>query len=522
MNKIKESINKILEKIKGLSKGKKIAFGILSVGSIAALIFLIIYFNTTNYAVLFKDMDANDAQTVLAELNEKKIQYKIENNVIKVPEENVAELRMEIAPTLTNGTKGYEILDEGSQWGMTDKEMDRKYQIALQGEIAKTIQSFPEVEKADVKLVMPQESNFFRESESAQASVTLQFKSGKNISKDQIKAIVSLVTGSVRNLSKENVEIIGIINGTTSVLSEDLFKDENTDIAGATDKQREYEKNIEKEYKQKILALLSPKYGKGVQATVDVEANFDAAEKTSTSWEKDPVVRSEKTIKDTNTTTSENANRSPVDDNMSNTYTNGDSGNTSSSHEEITKNYEVGKVEEKVISAPGSIKRISASVIVNDEELSEEDRAKIKSTVSAAIAYNQTRGDIISVEGMKFNSGLTDPAQEAAEKAAEEEANAKKMLMYKYIGAGAAALVLLIIILVSFRKTKKKEQGETETEGIDLLIDDNIDPKDTLAPINFEEENENTHIEKEIKKYASEKPDQVADIIKSWMTEDER
>lgn len=520
MNKIKESINNILEKIKGLSKGKKIAFGILSVGSIAALIFLIVYFNTTNYSVLFKDMDTNDAQTVLAKLNEKKIQYKIENNVIKVPEENVAELRMEIAPTLTSGNKGYEILDEGSQWGMTDKEMDRKYQIALQGELAKTIQSFPEVEKADVKLVMPQESNFFREAESAQASVTLQFKSGKNISKDQIKAIVSLVTGSVRNLSKENIEVIGIINGTTSVLSEELFKDENNDIAGATDKQRQYEKNMEKEYEKKILALLSPKYGKGVQATVDVEANFDAAEKTTTSWEKDPVVRSEKTVKDTNTTSSENANRSPVDDNMSNTYTDEQGENVTSSHEESTKNYEVGKVEEKIISAPGSIKRIAASVIVNDEALSEEDRAKIKSTVSAAIAYNQTRGDIISVEGMKFNSGLTDPAQEAAEKAAEEEANRKKMLMYKYIGAGVAALVLLIIILVYLRRSKKNK--EEETEGIDFLIDDNVAPKEPLAPINFEEENENTHIEKEIKKYASEKPDQVADIIKSWMTEDER
>ncbi|MCY6354000.1 flagellar basal-body MS-ring/collar protein FliF [Clostridium sp. ZS2-4] len=521
MNKIKEGINNILEKIKELSKGKKIAFGILAIGSVAALIFLIAYLNTTNYAVLFKDMDSNDAQTVLAKLNEKKIQYKVENNVIKVPEENVAELRMEIAPTLTSGAKGYEILDEGSQWGMTDKEMDRKYQIALQGELEKTIQSFPEVEKADVKLVMPQESNFFREAESAQASVTLQFKTGKNISKDQIKAIVSLVTGSVRNLTKENVKVIGIINGTTKVLSEDLFKDQTADISEATDKQREYEKNIEKEYTQKILALLSPKYGKGVQATVDVEANFDAAEKTSIAWNEKPVVRSEKTVKDTDTTGSENTNRSPVDDNMSNTYTNGQGGNTTSSHEESTKNYEVGKVEEKVISAPGSIKRISASVIVNDEELSEEDRAKIKSTVSAAIAYNQTRGDIISVEGMKFNSGITDPAQEADKKAAEEEANRKKMLMYKYIGAGVAALAVLIIIFVSLKRYKKKNQEE-ETEGIDVLIDDNIVAKEPLKPITFEEENEHTHIEKEIKKYASEKPDQVADIIKSWMTEDER
>ncbi|MCY6370392.1 flagellar basal-body MS-ring/collar protein FliF [Clostridium ganghwense] len=519
MDKIKERMNNLIEKIKGLSKGKKIAFGILSVGSIAALIFLIIYLNTTNYAVLFKDMDPNDAQTVLAKLNEKKIQYKIENNTIKVPEDKVGELRMDIAPTLTNGAKGYEILEQGSQWGITDKERAMKYQIALQGELAKTIQTFPEVEKADVKLVMQEESNFFRESEPAQASVTLQFKTGKNISNDQIKAIVSLVTGSVRNLSRENVKVIGIINGTTKVLSEDLFKDEKADLGTATDKQREYEKNIEKEYKQKILALLSPKYGKGVQTTVDIEVDFDAVEKTSTLWDKNPVIRSEKTLKDTTANSSENPNRSPVDDNMSNTYTDENGNTVTTTHEESTKNYEVGKIEEKVVSAPGEIKRVSASIIVNDEKLNEEERSKIKNTVSAAIAYNQSRGDIISVEGMKFNNGLTDKAKADAEKTAEEEAQSKKMLMYKYIGAGAAALILLLIIFASLRKAKKNK--EEETQQVDFLIDDNIEPKEPLKPINFEEENENTHIEKEIKKYASEKPDQVAEIIKAWMTDEE-
>ncbi|WMJ81333.1 flagellar basal-body MS-ring/collar protein FliF [Clostridium sp. MB40-C1] len=519
MNKLKENVGKLLEKIKSLSKGKKIAFGTLALGILIVLIYLIIHFNKTNYAVLFRDMDPNDAQTALAKLNEKKIQYKIENNTIKVPEEKAAELRMEIAPVLTNGAKGYEILDEGSKWGMTDKEMDTKYQIALQGELQKTIETFPEVEKADVKLVMNKESDFFKKEDPAQASVTLHFKNGQKVNKEQIKAIVSLIGGSVKNLPKENVKVIGVVNGTTSVLSEDLFDDEKNTLGTATDKQRDYEKNLEKEYEKKILALLSQKYGAGVQATVDVQAEFDASEKTSTTWDKTPVVRSEKNVKDTNTNTATKPSGSPVDNNMSNTYgSNG--GNSNSSHEESTKNYEIGKVEEKVVAAPGKIKKVSASIIVNESSLSDDAKTKIQNTVSAAIGYDQNRGDIISVEGMKF-AGVDDPEKEA-EKKAQEEAAQKKMLMYKYIGAGVAALIALIAVLIFVRKSRKKRNEEDETQGIDFLVGENVTPKEPLKPIEFDDENEKTHLEKEIKKYASNKPEQVAEIIKAWMAEDER
>ena len=40
-------------------------------------------------------------------------------------------------------------------------------------------------------------------------------------------------------------------------------------------------------------------------------------------------------------------------------------------------------------------------------------------------------------------------------------------------------------------------------------------------PIDFEQHNEKSHKESEIKKYAKEKPEQVADIIKSWLTDNE-
>src|SRR3712207_9122830 len=79
MDKIKEQFRKLVEKFKELSKIKKIAFSILVLGIIIGIVYLVISLNTTKYAVLYKDMDPNDAQTVMAKLADKKLEYKVEN-----------------------------------------------------------------------------------------------------------------------------------------------------------------------------------------------------------------------------------------------------------------------------------------------------------------------------------------------------------------------------------------------------------------------------------------------------------
>lgn len=521
MDKIKRSLGKLIEKFKALSRGRKIAFSVLTIGIISAIIYFIIFSNTTKYAALYEEIDPNDAPIVIAQLSEKQIPYKVANDKILVPEENVSELRLELAPQLKNGSRGYELLEDSSAFGMTDSERSLKYKMALEGELSKTIESLPEVKDATVFLVMQEESNFFAEAEPSQASVRLQFEEGKNITKDQIQAITSLLTGSVKNLKEEDVKVIGIINGKTTDLSDGVIDNGNTDISSSTEKQRLHEKNLEKEYEKKILTLLTPIYGDGVKATVDADANFDASEKTSVVYDPNSVVRSEETEKDVNTTTDNGGSTSPVDENFTNTITDENGNGDQSTHDKKTTNYEISETTEKVIAAPGEIKKISASVTVNDGNLSGAEKAKINSLVTAAISYDEARGDIISIEGMNFNNYDEANAENAEARLAEEEAN-KKALIYKYIGAGTAVIILLLIMIIALRKSKKNKVEEENLQSIDMIIDDNITPKEPLKPIDFETDNENTHVEKEIKKYATDKPDQVVEIIKAWMAEDER
>jgi len=89
--------------------------------------------------------------------------------------------------------------------------------------------------------------------------------------------------------------------------------------------------------------------------------------------------------------------------------------------------------------------------------------------------------------------------------------------------AGAVGELLLGVIIFLLMRRRKKKKVEDE-QLLNTLIDDTIIPKEpeTFAPIEFEANSQKSHLENEIKKYAMEKPDQVVEIIKSWLTENER
>lgn len=154
MKKLLEKVKGLLEKFKSKNKKIKAAIIVAIVAVIIAIASGIFYSSSNKYQVLFSDLDAADAQTVVNSLNEKKVDTKIDSNTntIWVPKDQVDKLRLELAPTLTSGSKGYELMDSGSSFGMTDEEFKIKKVRMQQGELEKTIKSFPQVEEARVHI----------------------------------------------------------------------------------------------------------------------------------------------------------------------------------------------------------------------------------------------------------------------------------------------------------------------------------------------------------------------------------
>ncbi|MFL0269652.1 flagellar basal-body MS-ring/collar protein FliF [Candidatus Clostridium radicumherbarum] len=529
MGKLSEIAKNLIGKFKDLSKLKKIALGVAGISIVVIGIYFAITLGSTKYGVLFNNLDANDAKTVMDELSTKKVtNVKVSGNSILVPADQVDQLRLELAPQISSGSKGFELFDSSSTFGTTDAEMKIKYQRALEGELEKTIKGFPQVSNVKVNLVLPDDSVFVKDSTPASASVTLMMKDGQSLTKDQVKAIVALLTGGVKNLPKENVQIV---DDKMQLLTDALYDDQSTQVNGDTVKQQQSKKDYEKALETKVMDQLSKIYNKNVTVKVNADLNFDAVQSDTTTVDPKGTVVSDKYIRDTNGNVTTKPSQSPVDNNMTNsTVTTQTTNGQTVTHQEETNNYEIGKSETKTIKAPGSVKRLTASVIVNQNNIDSATQTQIQNLVANAIGIDQTRGDSVVVEGMKFDTSATDAQKQALDQMKQAQAQEAKMNLYKEIAIGGGVLVLLIMLFAFLRKKKKSTSEEEQLDAIitpksiDVLVGDNSEPQVEFKPIDFESQgnSERGHIEKEIKRYASEKPDQVADIIKSWLAEDER
>jgi len=520
MKKLLEKVKGLLEKFKSQSKKIKIAVIAAILAVIIAIISGIIYSSSDKYQILFSNLDPADSQTVVKTLDEGKNDYKIEGNAILVPKEKVDELRLKLAPNLTSGSKGYELMDAGSSFGMTDEEFKIKKTRMQQGELEKTIKGFEQIEEARVHITEAKDSVFVKDSEPGKAVVRLTLKKGAKLSEDQVKAIVALVSGGTSNIPRANVDVL---DQNANLLTKDINNEQNGQVSSEEiSKQQEAEKSAENNLKKKIMDILEPTIGANkVKVSVTVNLDFDAKQNTKTAVDPNKVIISQENNKEASTGGTEVAtSQSPVDNNMTNSITNTNGDKSTSSKENQKTNYEVGKSESKTISAQGTVKKITAAVSI-DGVLDDAQRQQIETLVGSAIGYDALRGDKVTVAGMPFDKTIEE-AVKAEEQAKTAEAAASSNLRMM-IGAGilGAALLGLIIFLIIKRRKKKIVEEE---QLLNTLIDDSIIPKEPedFGPIEFEAKTQKSHLENEIKKYAMEKPEQVVEIIKSWLTENER
>lgn len=506
---------------KNLSSRRKIAIIVLAGGVISALLFFMIFLGKPKYEPLFLNMPPEDMAKVVEKLKQEKVSYKPDGNTILVPREKVEELRLSVVSSgiMPSNGKGFELFDE-SRFGMTDTETKIFYQRALETEIERTIKAFDEIEYARVHLVLPEPSVFVRNEEPARASVTLKLKSGRKLSPADVKTMVALVSGSVKNLSKENVEVV---DTNFNLLSENLYNNDMSSPGSLTDRYqigRQFETKISNDLK----AMLEPVFGPGkVKVSVNADLDFDSKQITSIKYDSEGILKSQHKINETITGGSGSLSSSPIDNNMSNDFQSGNTeGDSSKTRQEETQNFNVGQTEEKTIKAPGQVKRMSTSVVI-DGTLSQAVKASVRNIVASATGFNEDRGDLISVEGIPFDDTIKKRIEadlkEMQDKQKIAERNKKYIMYIGYPLAGIIGLILLLVLISRIRSGNSRKK----TAGLDVVIDEPVAVNEIIKRQSiFDEEENQNDLTSELKKYASKKPDQVIEIIKSWLAEDER
>ncbi len=381
-----------------LSLGRKIMVMSVALAAAASIGLMVYLTNQIDYKVLFSNLSAEDAGSIVAKLNEKKIPYKISSsgNAVSVPSEKVSELRLELAAAgLPQGSGvGFEIFDNKTL-GATEFEQQLNYRRALQGELARTINGLDEIQSSRVHIALPKDSLFSEQQKRPTASVTLRLKSGKTIRPGQIEGIVHLVASSIEGMNPEDVMVVDS-RGTILSSSQNDSK-----FSKLTVQQADFQRNTEKELSNRIQSLIENVVGKEKAVVrVTAELDFRVTEKTEESYDPEAqVVRSVQRNSEKNNAVSKSG---AVSDNPE-----------KEKLDEVI-NYEINKVVNKTVMPLGDTKKLSIAVLVDGtykkNEKGEEiyqPRTKneidsIEELVRKAAGFNAQRGDQVVVTNMPF------------------------------------------------------------------------------------------------------------------------
>lgn len=485
---------------------------------------------STPYEAIYTNLSIKDAAAVTAKLDELKIPYQTADNgttITVAPDQKYSARFKLAAENIPQGQYGFELFQQ-TNFGETQSDKAVKYQMALQGELARTIQSLDKVESARVHLVIPEESLFTQNEKKPSASVAITTKPEQELTKKEIKGIINLIANSVQGLAAENVVVV---DQSGILLSEGILnEDEN---GSNVEKQALLKRNFEKQKQEAIQSMLDQSLGAGnAVVRVSAELNFDKKQEQSDIYSHDPggpFVRSEQTIKESGTGTNTSTANAPGTDTNIPQYTQATNGTGSSTYDKSdkTSNYEINNVKSTTDYAPGQTEYdyLTVSVVVNNKVANnlgatEDQRiAKVQSIVAKAVGLRENRPN----ETVKLNDNVSVAFIDFYSQP-EPEPVKGQAFPWMYVAAIAAvgAVLLFIIVMMISRRRKAAEEQEAFERGFEEVIEEEIRIEDLIDRAMTPEERERQKIRDEIDKLIDESPESAVQVIRTWLTEDQR
>jgi flagellar M-ring protein FliF len=468
---LSQGLDQIQDFLRGLSLQQKalLAGGAVVVG--LTLWLFVALFDSGKNVVLYSGLKPQEAQSMGGRLAAKNIAYEIspDGGSILVPSDKLDAARLETAAQglPRNARLGFELFDTPN-WAGSDFSEKVNYQRALEGELERTLQTLGEVEAVRVHLVLPRDSLFTEQERESKAAVIVKMKGG-TLSREAQQAIPQLVASAVDGLRPENVTVVDADTATSFLArrgpSGRASFDSDEELAAAA------------------VHAIEPVVGaEHVRASVHVDYDLSSSEDTSEIYDPKATAplaqqHSEELAGGANPAgvpgvASNVPGSSAVPaSNVPATTAVGPSvfsaiDNQSSKSDSST--FAVSKNTRHVLNPAGRVRRITASVLVDDAADTKQENGKstsvrrkrtpeemqaIEKLARAAIGVDDQRGDLLAVENLSFQ---TSPVETPT---APSNLNKWRVLIQTWMGAlryvGITLLFLLVYAMV-LRPVKKQ------------------------------------------------------------------
>lgn len=527
MDLLKQIIAQIVSLWQKIKVRQKITIVVVVVVFLVTLLLLISQTNQSRYSLLYSNLQLEEAAEIVEKLREENISYQLRDGgrTILISSLQVHDTRLQLAMEgIPRGGKiGFEIFDNTNILGMTQFMEKVNYQRALQGELARTIQSLSEIVESRVHLVIPDPTPFLEEKKASSASIVLKLEPGAQLGKNQIRGIAYLVATSVEDLSTTDITII---DGRGNIL---FGGDGQSGSFFLTSTQLEVKREVEQYLANKIYSLLTPLVGPNkVVARVNAQLNFDQITTTQETYDpKGRVVQSETYREEIKKGAGLVAGGSPgVATNLGESTPLSQSSPSEESSEESSVQYLVNKTIEYLTKKVGNIEELSIAVAIdgsyqlNEDEVTEylprteEDMSKFMAMIQKAVGYDEARGDSISVVNAPFDTSYEQEQQIISQKLARQDFF---RYLRRYIPLGIS--MFLLFLLIRSLKLKQilaplKRKGAAPSEpGVEAEKEKREEVGEKLLPVEQEK-----LIEEHIFQLTLNKPEQAAQIIKGWLS----
>lgn len=537
---------KIQHNFAALSQRQKLAGAVAIALAVAMLVGLYLWTRQPAYSVLFSNLDERDGGDIIAALQQQNVPYRFTpgGGAIEVPTAQVHEARLRLAAQglPKGGMVGFELM-ENEKIGLSQFHEQVNYQRALEGELARTIQSISSVAAARVHLAIPKQTAFLKNDQEPTASVLVTLRGGRFLDENQIAGIRHLISSSVPRLSNENVNIVDQ-SGNLLTRKPDPLRS-----AGLDPNQLQYVQEVEDSYIRRIDNILTPMLGAGnFRAQVAADIDFNQTEQTAELYKPNPspdqAIRSQQTTESVSREAGPQGvpgaltNQPPVPATapVTTPAVAGSSGAAqapTTSTRNATINYELDRTLQHVKQAVGQVKRLSVAVVVNhrtgtqngkpaDVPVDDAELQRIQDLVKEAMGFNPSRGDSVNVATSAFQPAAPIPGEPLWK---NPEVQDLAFQGSKYLVALLALLLVYLAVIRPLMRTvlppspeevkgeegagkegEEAMQGEGEEEGATV----SLSPA-ALAGMSFEDRLAWA------RQLARDNPKLVANLIREWM-----
>ncbi len=435
-----KALKQIENFLRGLSWRQRILLGVSAALVVGVIALFVRLSQSADFKPLYSGLSAQDAQGVVQSLVAKNIAYQLstDGTSISVPADQLDKTRLALASEgmPQTGRLGFEIFDKPN-WAGSDFSEQVNYQRGLEGELERTIETLGNVQSVRVHLVLPHDSLFSGHERGAKAAVVMKLRGGA-LSDEETNAVTHLVASAVDNLSPENVTLIGA-DGRTPLVAKG-----RNGISG-----QDASVELEAAMAEKLVATLAPVVGPDrVKASVTVAYDQGSGDTTQEIYDPTNAALVSSTLQEENfggsppagiPGTPSNVPSAPgksaqkpapppaADPNAKPGVPAANpvnpilaSATDSEGQHSESRTYAVSKTLRHRVDPSGRIEKVAAAVIVDDViEQTKDAKGKIQETrrkrtpdemkqiealAQAAIGFDATRGDLLSVQNVSFVS----------------------------------------------------------------------------------------------------------------------